>query len=128
MIRWMDSVMFSQDPLSGVYIGITPCSNNHTTKLAVRCPLRLSMTNSRRSGGGLSHNVGNVGTRSGGCSVCWTSIQGKPGVSRGGKGLVLIYPPRTLSTSLTCCTSSIATLTVSVRTRLVNVLSSAELT
>src|SRR5713226_8900562 len=57
-MRWIDSVMFSQDPLSGVYSGITPCSNNHTTKLAVRCPLRLSMTNRRRSGGSLSHNVG----------------------------------------------------------------------
>ena len=34
----MDSVMFSQDPLSGVYSGMMPCSNNHTTKRAVRCP------------------------------------------------------------------------------------------
>ncbi len=54
----MDSVMFSHDPLSGVYSGITPCSNNHTTKLAEVCPLRLSMTKRRRSGGNLSHNVG----------------------------------------------------------------------
>src|SRR5215813_12665784 len=37
-MRWMDSVMFSQDPLSGVYRGMMPCSNNHTTNLAVRCP------------------------------------------------------------------------------------------
>src|SRR6266851_3470840 len=51
-------IMFSHDPLSGVYSGITPCSNNHTTKLAVVCPVRLSMTNRRRSGGSLSHNVG----------------------------------------------------------------------
>jgi hypothetical protein len=30
-IRWVDSVMFSQDPLSGVYSGMTPFSNKHTT-------------------------------------------------------------------------------------------------
>src|SRR5437588_141024 len=46
----LTSVMFSQDPLSGVYSGMMPCSNNHTTKCAVRCPARLSMTNSNRSG------------------------------------------------------------------------------
>jgi hypothetical protein len=34
-MRWIDSVMFSQDPLSGVYSGITPCSNNHTTNAGV---------------------------------------------------------------------------------------------
>ena len=37
----MDSVMFSHDPLSGVYSGITPCSNNHTTKLAVSVSLEV---------------------------------------------------------------------------------------
>ena len=50
--------MFSQDPLSGVYRGMMPCSNNHTTKLAVRWPARLSMTNSIRSGGSVSSSVG----------------------------------------------------------------------
>ncbi len=28
MMRWTDSAMFSQDPLSGVYSGITPWANN----------------------------------------------------------------------------------------------------
>jgi Recombinase len=50
--------MFSQDPLSGVYSGMMPCSNNHTTKCAVRCPARLSMTNNKRSGGSWSGIVG----------------------------------------------------------------------
>src|SRR5215472_3538468 len=58
MMRWIDSVMFSQDPLSGVYSGMMPWSNNHTTNLAVRCPARLSMTSSIRSGGSSSGNVG----------------------------------------------------------------------
>src|SRR5437763_9471471 len=35
-MRWMDSVIFSHDPLSGVYSGMMPWSNNHTTKRAVR--------------------------------------------------------------------------------------------
>ena len=27
-MRWIDSAMFSQDPLSGVYSGITPWANS----------------------------------------------------------------------------------------------------
>ena len=30
-MRWTDSAMFSQDPLSGVQSGITPWANNHFT-------------------------------------------------------------------------------------------------
>jgi hypothetical protein len=30
-MRWTDSAMFSQDPLSGVYSGITPWANNQVT-------------------------------------------------------------------------------------------------
>ena len=41
MILWMDSVMFSHDPLSGVYSGMMPCSNSHTTKRVVRWPANL---------------------------------------------------------------------------------------
>src|SRR2546428_426579 len=51
-------IMFSQDPPSGVYSGMMLCWNNHTTSRGVRCPARLSMTNSNRSGGRFSHNVG----------------------------------------------------------------------
>jgi hypothetical protein len=31
MMRWTDSAMFSQDPLSGVYSGMTPCANSQVT-------------------------------------------------------------------------------------------------
>src|SRR5437870_558900 len=34
-IRWTDSVMFSHEPLNGVYSGITPWANNHSTKAHV---------------------------------------------------------------------------------------------
>ncbi len=47
----MDSVMFSQDPLIGVYSGMTPWASSQTTNRAVRWPARLSMTSSIRSGG-----------------------------------------------------------------------------
>ncbi|CDS48519.1 hypothetical protein [Polaromonas sp. CG9_12] len=57
MMRWMDSAMFSHEPLSGVYGGITPCANNHSTNAGVRCPLRLSYTSSRRSRGNRAGSV-----------------------------------------------------------------------
>ena len=31
MMRWTDSAMFSQEPLNGVYSGITPCANSQVT-------------------------------------------------------------------------------------------------
>lgn len=50
-MRWIDSAMFSQEPLSGVYKAITPWLNSHNTSAGVKCPLRLSHTSSRRSAG-----------------------------------------------------------------------------
>src|SRR5205807_1246686 len=53
MMRWTDSAMFSQEPLKGVYSGITPCANNQMTMDELKCPARLSQTKiSRRRGNG----------------------------------------------------------------------------
>ena len=53
MMRWTDSAMFSQEPLNGVYSGITPCANNQMTMDELKCPARLSQTKiSRRRGNG----------------------------------------------------------------------------
>src|SRR5438270_9024929 len=42
MMRWTDSAMFNQEPLNGVYSGITPCANNHMTIDELKWPARLS--------------------------------------------------------------------------------------
>ena len=41
MMRWMDSVMLSHDPLNGVYSGMMPWSNSQTTKRPGSWPARL---------------------------------------------------------------------------------------
>jgi uncharacterized membrane protein len=51
MIRCSDSAIFSHEPLSGVYNGMTPCWNNHRTIDQLRCPAKLSQIRSKRSGG-----------------------------------------------------------------------------
>ena len=56
-MRWIDSVMFSHEPPSGVYRGMLPCANSHNTKLGVRWPLRLSSTSSSRKGGSTALRV-----------------------------------------------------------------------
>jgi hypothetical protein len=53
----MDSAMFNQEPLSGVYRGMTPCSTSHRTSAGVLWPLRLSSTRSIRKGGNRSGRV-----------------------------------------------------------------------
>src|SRR5437016_13374431 len=50
-MRWTDCAMFSQEPLNGVYSGITPWANNHMTMDELKWPARLSHTRIRRSGG-----------------------------------------------------------------------------
>jgi hypothetical protein len=50
-MRWIDSAMFSQEPLSGVYSGMTPWATSHRTRLGVLWPVRLSRTSSSRRGG-----------------------------------------------------------------------------
>ena len=54
----MDSVMFNQEPPKGVYKGMIPCWNSHSTMLGVLWPVRLSQTNSIRSRG---KSLGNGG-------------------------------------------------------------------
>jgi hypothetical protein len=49
--------MFSHDPLTGVYKGITPWANSHNTNAAVLWPDRLSSTNNARSGGSSAGRV-----------------------------------------------------------------------
>ena len=56
-MRWIDSAMLSQEPLSGVYSGMTPCSTSHSTRLGVLWPVRLSRTSSIRRGGRRSGSV-----------------------------------------------------------------------
>jgi len=51
MVRWTDSAMFNQEPLNGVYSGITPCANNHMTIDELKWPARLSQMRIKRSGG-----------------------------------------------------------------------------
>ena len=43
--------MFNQEPLNGVYSGITPCANNQMTMDELKWPARLSQTRISRSGG-----------------------------------------------------------------------------
>jgi len=57
MIRWTDSAMFSHDPHSGVYNGMTPQLNIHKTNSGVLCPARLSNTNSIRNDGSSAGKV-----------------------------------------------------------------------
>src|SRR6266852_6260119 len=57
-IRWTDSVMFSHEPLNGVYSGSTPWANSHLTKARVLWPARLSMISRSRSGGRSALNRG----------------------------------------------------------------------
>ena len=59
-IRCIDSVMFNQEPPSGVYSGMIPCWISQSTKTGVLWPLRLSQTNSIRSGGRSSGNGGGL--------------------------------------------------------------------
>jgi hypothetical protein len=47
----MDSVIFNQEPPSGVYKGMIPCWISHSTILGVLWPVRLSQTNNSRSRG-----------------------------------------------------------------------------
>jgi hypothetical protein len=56
-IRCTDSVIFSHDPLNGVYSGIIPWLNSHRTISGVLCPAKLSQINSIRSGGTMLGNV-----------------------------------------------------------------------
>ena len=56
-MRWIDSAMFSQEPLSGVYSGMTPWATSHNTSAGVLCPVRLSRTSSSRRGGRRSGRV-----------------------------------------------------------------------
>lgn len=53
----MLSAMFSHDPPKGVYKGITPCANSHSTNSGVLCPAKLSNTSNMRSGGGSAGSV-----------------------------------------------------------------------
>lgn len=57
--------MFSHDPPTGVYTGITPSANSHRTNAGVLCPARLSSTNRIRNGGRWSGRV--IGTLSPTC-------------------------------------------------------------
>jgi hypothetical protein len=57
-MRCIDSLMFNQEPPKGVYNGMIPCWISQSTKLGVLWPLRLSQTNSTRSGGKSSGNGG----------------------------------------------------------------------
>jgi hypothetical protein len=59
-IRCIDSVMFNQEPPRGVYNGMMPCWISQSTKIGVLWPLRLSQTNSMRSGGRSSGNGGGL--------------------------------------------------------------------
>src|SRR5262249_54845225 len=54
----MLSAMFSHDPPTGVYSGMTPCANSQQTNSGVLCPARLSSTSSIRSGGRSASSVG----------------------------------------------------------------------
>lgn len=54
----MLSAMFSQEPPTGVYSGMTPCANSQQTNAGVLCPARLSSTRSIRKGGGSAGRVG----------------------------------------------------------------------
>ncbi len=56
--RWMLSAMFSQEPPTGVYTGMIPWANNHSTNSGVLWPARLSSTNSIRKDGNSSGRVG----------------------------------------------------------------------
>ena len=56
-MRWIDSAMFSQEPLNGVWRGMTPWATSHSTSAGVLWPLRLSRTSSIRSGGKRSGRV-----------------------------------------------------------------------
>ncbi len=50
-MRWTDSAMFSQEPPSGVYKGITPWAHSQSTRSGLLWPVRLSqMSNARRGG------------------------------------------------------------------------------
>jgi len=40
-----------QEPPRGVYSGMIPCSNNHSSRSGVRCPAKLSYTSRMRNGG-----------------------------------------------------------------------------
>jgi hypothetical protein len=51
MTHWRLAAMFSHDPPTGVYSGITAHANSRQTKSGVLCPARLSGTNCIRSGG-----------------------------------------------------------------------------
>jgi len=57
IIRCTDSPMFSHDPASGVYKGMIPWRNIHSTISGVLCPTRLSITRSIRNGGRFCGNV-----------------------------------------------------------------------
>src|SRR5205823_5603201 len=48
---WTDSAMFSQDPLSGVYSGITPWANNQFTIDQLRLTGQIVQIRIKRSGG-----------------------------------------------------------------------------
>src|SRR5258708_38325898 len=50
-MRWTDSAMFNQEPLNGVYSGITPCANNQMTMDELKWPARLSQTSISPRGG-----------------------------------------------------------------------------
>src|SRR6516164_437672 len=54
----MLSAMFSHDPPNGVYSGMTPWANSHSTNSGVLCPARLSSTKSIRKGGSRCASVG----------------------------------------------------------------------
>ena len=56
-IRCTDSVIFSQDPLNGVYSGMMPWLKSHRTISGVECPARLSQIKSMRKGGSSSGSV-----------------------------------------------------------------------
>ena len=54
----MPSAMFSHEPPTGVYSGMTPCSKSQQTNSGVLCPARLSSTGSTLGGGNSSGRVG----------------------------------------------------------------------
>ncbi len=59
-MRWIDSAIVSQEPPSGVYSGMIPCRNSHSTSSGVVCPARLSQMSSMRKGGNSTGKVGRI--------------------------------------------------------------------
>ena len=57
-MRWILSAMFSQLPDSGVYRGMMPWANSHSSSSGVLCPVRLSSTNNIRKGGSSAGRLG----------------------------------------------------------------------